>query len=85
MKRPPRVYVEWVDAAQVSESWVDRRRAIADGARYSGTPIVSSGFLIARRKKVIVIALSWNPHNDDVAHVLSIPRSAIVRIRRLRA
>lgn len=63
---------------------MDRREAIKDGEHYSGDPILACGFLIGERKHVIVIALTYNHHNDDVSHVMSIPTKAIRRITHLR-
>jgi hypothetical protein len=82
--RAPLVLVEWVDAASVTDRWQDREVAIEAGLHYSGDPILACGFLIAERKDVIVIALTFNHHNDDVSHVMAIPVPAVKSIIHLR-
>lgn len=78
------VIVEWVDAASVTDRWQDRRAAIKNGLYYSSDPILACGFLIAERKNVIVLSLTYNAHNDDVGHVMAIPRAAVRSITVLR-
>jgi len=80
----PLVLVEWVDAASVTARWMDRREAIKGGIRYAGEPILACGFLIGERKNVIILALTYNHHNDDVGHVISIPRMAVHSLTYLR-
>ena len=46
--------------------------------------LVACGFLIAERADVVVVALTYNHHNDDVSHVMSIPTAAIRSIIHLR-
>ena len=82
--RAPLVLLEWVDAASVTDRWMDREQAIKNGTHYSTDPIRACGYLIAERKDVLVLALTYNHHNDDVGHVISIPRMAVVEIRRLK-
>lgn len=82
--RAPLVLVEWVDAASVTSRWQDRAEAIKEGIHYSTDPIRACGFLIAERKDVLVVALSYNHHNDDVSHVISIPRAAVLNVRTLK-
>lgn len=83
-KSAPLVLIEWVDAASVTGRWEDRKQAIKDGIYFSTNPILACGFLIAERKDVLVIALTYNHHNDDVSHVMSIPVPAIVSVTHLR-
>lgn len=83
-ERAPLVLIQWVDAAAVTERWMDRSQAIKEGTHYSGDPILACGFLIAERKDVVVICLTFNHHNDDVNFVMSIPTKAIVSIIHLQ-
>lgn len=83
-QRAPLVLIEWVDASLVTSRWQDREEAIADGIKYSADPILACGFLIAERKDVLVLALTYNHHNDDVSNVMAIPTKAIVRVTHLR-
>lgn len=80
----PLVLIQWVDAALVTARWQDRAEAIADGVKYAGDPILACGFLIAERKDVIVLSLTYNHHNDDVSNVMAIPTKAIVSIIHLQ-
>lgn len=82
--RAPMVYVQWIDSTSVTNGWRDRKEAIQDALHQSTDPIVSCGFLIAERKKSVVLSLSYDHHNDNANHVMGIPRSAIVSIVRLR-
>ena len=81
--RPPVVYVEWRDAAQLSGSWQDRAEMLGDAERFA-TPICASGFLLQDGPDYVVLAVAYNPHNDDAAHGCLIPRSAISRLVHLR-
>lgn len=80
----PLVLVGWVDSANVTTRWEDREAVIKDGIRFATDAIYSCGFLIAERKDVIVLALSYNHHNDDVGHVIAIPTRAVESITHLR-
>lgn len=78
------VLVSWVDAASVNDRWKDREEAIKEGIGYVTDPILACGFLIAERDDALVIALTYNHHNDDVSHCMSIPRAAVTSIIRLK-
>jgi hypothetical protein len=87
VKRAPKlrpVYVEWVDSATVTTRWDDRRAMVREARFLTTDPVLSAGLLLSKTRKVVVLALFHNPHNDDVGHVLAIPRVAVRSIKKLR-
>ena len=71
-----RVLVTWVDSASSTRTWVDK------GDAMGVVDCVSVGFLYWKDKKVVVLAQS--EAEDQVGHLLAIPRIAVKSIRRLR-
>ena len=79
-KHPPVAYVEWVDAALVSSRWQDREEVLREAAPMA-EPIAAAGLLLADEERGIILSLLYNDHNDDVGHVVHIPRVAITKFR----
>lgn len=77
---PPVVYVEWHDSRTLTSGWEDRRKVLNEAPRDFGERLVSAGLLLQVSKKFMVLAVGLAP-NDDVCHVLQIPRSEIVRFQ----
>jgi hypothetical protein len=77
---PPVVYVEWTDTASVAHLWTDREEALKTAATLM-TPIAAAGLLLADEERGIILTLLYSGHNDDVGHVVVIPRSAITLMR----
>lgn len=74
-------YIEWVDSSHLANRWTDREEALGDVTkRLAGEPIRSAGLLLSQDDKAIVLALSFDSNQDDVAQVMLIPRSAILRM-----
>lgn len=83
-KHPPVVLIEWTDTATAASSWTDREEVLADAPKFL-EPIAAAGFLLADEQRGLVVALLYNDHNDDVGHVVIIPRDNVVKITQLRA
>lgn len=43
-----------------------------------------AGFLLADEERGVIVLLLYNDHNDDVGHVVIIPRPNVVKITQLR-
>ena len=84
MKHPPVVLIEWKDTATAAAGWTDREEILKDAPRYL-EPIAAAGFLLADEERGVIVSLLYNDHNDDVGHVVIIPRANVVQITQLRA
>lgn len=76
VSHPPVVYVEWTDTASVAHLWTDREGALETAASLM-TPIAAAGLLLADEERGVIITLLYSGHNDEVGHVVVIPRTAI--------
>lgn len=70
------VIVEWMDSCE-KHGWTD----VNDAA--SRTRIVSVGLLVKKTKKEITISTSYCPQFKNVCSPLTIPRSAIKKMKKV--
>ena len=77
-------YVEWVDAGILASRWEDREVVVGESLRHIKGSIQTAGFVIANDDEGVVLALSFNPNNDDVNLAMFIPRANIREYRELQ-
>lgn len=76
-------YVEWSDASSVGAvGWQDLDAAVDRARTAIDAPAMAAGLLLEETPTAVVLALMHDPAHDDVAQVVAIPRSAIVRMER---
>ena len=82
-KKPPRigdvVEVMWVDSEQISIGWA----AVAEylDAAHHRSAYRTAGYWLIGDESVVAIALSMDPFNGHVTHVMSIPKCAVTHIQ----
>lgn len=80
MKRVHPVSVRWIDST-MNGHW---HAASAVGAALDPTATIASvGYLLEKTRKHIVLAQSLSEGSQEVGNLLSIPRFAVVSIKRL--
>lgn len=72
------VKVEWNDAQDFSEAWVDAKSAEEFGE--VECRIVSVGYQISSTAKYVTIAGDYHADEDDYGRVTKIPRGMIISI-----
>src|SRR4051812_13796684 len=72
-------WIEWADST-IAGRWMTASDAVAD--RDKATRIYSVGILLANDELGIVLA--GGAHGSDVSGVLTIPRGAVLKAKRLR-
>ncbi len=77
MDKKPVVYIEWADAAVVSDGWEQMDDVLQLHAPKSAGLLRAVGFLIDDLPEYVVIAGLLNPNNDDVASAWQIPRTQV--------
>lgn len=81
MKRYPMVLVRWIDSSSRA-GWQNRKKATRQmGAK--DAQCVTAGFLLRKSKNRLILALNM-ADTGEAGHLMSIPRVAIKRVRKLK-
>lgn len=75
----PIVIVEWMDAQDHAQKWVDEKDAEEFGD--ASCTIVSVGFLVRKTDKYTTIAGDWDATDADYGRVTKIPTNMITSIK----
>lgn len=79
MKRVHAVTVQWLDS-NINGGW-NAAASVASSA--APTAIASVGYLLEKTRKHVVLAQSLSERTQEVGNLLTIPRFAVVSIKRL--
>lgn len=71
-------YVEWVDSQVLAATWDDRAEVLSRVDH--NQRLLAAGFVVQLDGNGIVLAATVNPHHDDIASCIAIPKSAIRKI-----
>lgn len=75
-------YVEWVDASGQEATWIDRSESLKN----SGVSTIrSAGIILTEDDDHVTLVQNIDERFDNVGPTMSIPKSAIIKRRRLRA
>ena len=75
-----RVEVTWRDATSLNFGWQDAEDYIEESHPVT---ITSVGYLIARTKLSLILALNYSESDHKLTQAISIPTGCILKIRKL--
>jgi hypothetical protein len=78
-----RVEVRWLDTVALNHGW-QSPRTYRRRARGAMRKMRTCGYLMRKTRSLVLVANSRMAGNGNVDYVMSIPRSQVIRIRRLR-